>query len=136
MRPFNTLTLTLAALALATPALARVPINEEPYIVETLLQGFIGDAIADNCPTMEPRKMRALNELTKLRDYALKQGYSAREVREFVTSKEEKARAKVIAAERLKERGAEPGNAQAYCTIGEEEIAKGSLIGQLLRSTR
>lgn len=135
MRPFKTLTITLA-LATASPALALVPINENEVIVETLLQGFIGDAIADNCPTMEPRKLRALNELTKLRDYALKQGYSSSEVRAFVTSKEEKARGKAIAAERLKERGAEPGNAAAYCAIGEEEIAKGSLIGQLLRSTK
>lgn len=132
MRPFKTLTL-VTALA-ATPALALVPINEEPYINETLLQGFIGDAIADNCPTIEPRKMRALNELTKLRDYALKQGYSASEVRAFVTSKEEKARGKALAAEHLKERGAEPGNPDAYCAIGAEEIAKGSLIGQLLRA--
>lgn len=132
MRPFKTLTL-VTALA-ATPALALVPINENEVIVETLLQGFIGDAIADNCPTIEPRKMRALNELAKLRDYALKQGYSASEVRAFVTSKEEKARGKAIAAEWLKQRGAEPGNAAAYCAIGAEEIAKGSLIGQLLRA--
>ena len=128
--------LTLAALAIATPALALVPINEEPVIIDTLLQGFIGDAIDDNCPTIEARKLRALNELTKLRDYALKQGYTSSEVRDFVTSKEEKAKGKAIAAERLKERGAEPGNTEAYCAIGEEEIAKGSLIGQLLRSTK
>ncbi len=128
--------LTLAALAIATPALALVPINEEPVIIDTLLQGFIGDAIDDNCPTIEARKLRALNELTKLRDYALKQGYTSSEVRAFVTSKEEKAKGKAIAAERLKERGAEPGNPDAYCAIGEEEIAKGSLIGQLLRSTK
>ena len=34
------------------------------------------------------------------------------------------------------ERGAEPGNPDAYCRIGEEEIAKESLIGYLLRSTK
>ncbi len=129
-------TLTLALTLAATPALALVPINEEPVIVDTLLQGFIGDAIDDNCPTIEARKLRALNELTKLRDYALEQGYTAQEVRDFVTSKEEKAKGKAIAAERLKERGAEPGNAAAYCAIGEEEIAKDSLIGRLLRSTK
>jgi hypothetical protein len=128
--------LTLAAMAIATPALALVPINEEPVIVDTLLQGFIGDAIDDNCPTIEARKLRALNELNKLRDYALKQGYSSSEVRDFVTSKEEKKRGKALAAEILKERGAEPGMTEVYCAIGEEEIAKGSLIGELLRSTK
>jgi hypothetical protein len=128
--------LTLAAFVGATPALALVPINEEPTINNTLLQGFIGEQIADNCPTMEARKLRALGELNKLRDYALKQGYSADEVRAFVTSKEEKARLKAIATDWLKERGAEPGKADAYCKIGEEEIAKESLIGYLLRSTK
>jgi hypothetical protein len=135
LRTFKTLTLTLAALS-ATPALALDPINQNAVIMDTLMQGFIGDAIDDNCPTIEARKMRALNELTKLRDYALDQGYSADEIRDLVKSKEEKAKAKAIAAERLKERGAEPGNEAAYCAIGEEEIAKGSLIGQLLRSTK
>jgi Family of unknown function (DUF5333) len=130
------ITLTLAALAIAAPAYALVPINEEPTINNTLLQGFIGDAIDDNCSTIEARKLRALGELNKLRDYALKQGYTSAEVRAFVTSKEEKARGKALAAEWLKERGAEPGNEAAYCKIGEEEIAKESLIGYLLRSTK
>ena len=134
LRTFKTFALTLAVTA--TPALALVPINEEPVIVDTLLQGFIGDAIDDNCPTIEARKLRALNELNKLRDYALKQGYTSQQVRDFVTDKEEKKRGKAMAAEILKERGAEPGNEAAYCAIGEEEISKDSLIGQLLRSTK
>jgi hypothetical protein len=128
--------LTLAAIALATPVLALVPINEEPTINNTLLQGFIGDAIDDNCDTIEARKLRALGELNKLRDYALAQGYTSAEVRAFVTNKEEKARGKALAAEWLKERGAEPGKSEVYCKIGEEEIAKNSLIGYLLRSTK
>jgi hypothetical protein len=130
-------TLTIAlTLAVTAPAYALVPINEEPTINETLLQGFIGDAIDDNCSTIEARKLRALGELNKLRDYALRQGYSADEVRAFVTSKEEKAKGKAKAAEWLKAKGAEPGNEEAYCRIGEEEIAKESLIGYLLRSTK
>ena len=134
MRPFKTL--TLVTLLTATPAVALVPINEEPTIINTLLQGFIGDAIDDNCDTIEARKLRALGELNKLRDYALEQGYSADEIRALVTSKEEKAKGKALAAAWLKERGAEPGNPEAYCRIGEEEIAKESLIGYLLRSTK
>jgi Family of unknown function (DUF5333) len=129
-------TIALTVVVTATPALALVPINEEPKIVETLLQGFIGDAIDDNCPTIEARKLRALGELNKLRDYALAQGYSSDEVRAYVTSKDEKAKGKAKAAEWLKAKGAEPGNPEAYCKIGEEEIAKESLIGYLLRSTR
>lgn len=130
-------TMTIAlTLAVTVPAHALVPINENPEIREKLLQGFIGDAIADNCPTIEPRNLRALGELNKLRDFALDQGYEASVVREFVTSKEEKAKFKAEAAEWLKAKGAEPGNADAYCAIGEEEIAKESLIGYLLRSKK
>lgn len=130
-------TLTIAlTLAASAPAFALVPINEEPVIHEKLLMGFIGDAIADNCPTIEPRNLRALGELNNLRDYALKQGYKSDEVRAFVTSKEEKAKFKAEAAQWLKARGAEPGNPDAYCKIGEAEIAGESLIGYLLRSTK
>jgi TPR repeat protein len=128
--------LTIALTLAATPALALVPINQEPVIGEKLLQGFIGDAIADNCPTMKARTLKALGELNALRDYALEQGYEASVVREFVTSKAEKAKFKALAAEWLKAKGAEPGNPDAYCKIGEEEIAKESLVGSLLRSTK
>jgi hypothetical protein len=130
-------TLTIAlTLAVTAPAYALVPINENPEIRSKLLQGFIGDAIADNCPTIEARTLRALGELNALRDYALEQGYEADVVREFVRSDTEKAKFKAEAAEWLKAKGAEPGNAEAYCTVGEEEIAKNSLIGYLLRSKK
>lgn len=126
----------LAALMIAAPALsADLPINKEPHINNILLQGFIGDAIADNCPALEPRKLRALGELNKLRVYAQGKGYSVAEIRAFVTSDTEKARGKAEAADWLKAKGAEPGKPDAYCRIGREEIAKDSLIGYLLRDT-
>jgi Family of unknown function (DUF5333) len=128
-------TLILSAV-LASPALALVPINEEPVIHDQLLQGFIGDAIVDNCPSMEARTLKALGELNELRNYALEQGYDPEVVRAFVTSKDEKKKFKAEAAEWLAAMGAEPGNPDAYCQIGEAEIAADSLIGQLLRSTK
>lgn len=126
----------IAVLFMALPAFALVPINKEERINGTLLSGFIADQIADNCPTMEPRKLRALNELLKLRDYALSQGYTAAEVRAFVESKTEKARGKAEATKWLAAKGAVPGKAEAYCAAGEAEIARGSLIGSLLRSDK
>jgi hypothetical protein len=127
--------LALAALLLASPAFALVPINQEKTINDTLRQGFVADAIADNCPTMQPRKLRAVGELLKLRDYALGQGYAADAVRAFVESKTEKARGRAEAAALLAARGVVPGDTAAYCAAGRDEIAKGSLIGRLLRST-
>lgn len=127
-------TFAIAATLLgAAPALALEPINKEPHINGILLQGFIADKIADTCPAMEPRKLRALGELNKLRDYALKKGYTAAEVRAFVTSKTEKARGKREAAEWLKKAGAREGDVAAHCKVGRDEIARGSLVGYLLR---
>lgn len=136
MTSVKILAVSLVIAASAGAAEARTPINQEAHINDTLRQGFIADAIADNCPTMRPRKLRALNELTKLRDYALKQGYTRQEITAFVESKTEKKRGKAEAAAWLKKAGAEPGKVQAYCTVGETEIARNSLIGYLLRSTR
>jgi hypothetical protein len=128
--------LTIAALFVALPALALEPINKEAHINNSLLQGFIGDQIADNCPTIEARTLRALGELNKLKNYALSKGYSAAEIRAFVKDKNEKARGKAEAAAWLKAKGAVPGKPEAYCAVGEAEIAKGSLIGYLLRSKK
>lgn len=133
MSRLNFVSLTVAVMMAAGPALALEPINQEKYINETLRQGFIADAIADNCPTLDPRNLRALNELTKLKDYALKKGYSADEIRAFVTSKTEKARGKKEAAAWLEKAGAVAADPESYCRIGRDEIAKGTLAGSLLR---
>ena len=133
MRPFI---LTATLIAMSAPAHALVPINEEPVILDKLLQGFIGDAIAKNCPTIEARTLRALAELNALRDYALDQGYDREVVREFIRSDEEKKKFKERAAAWLAERGAEPGNPDSYCAIGEAAIAEDNLLGSLLRSKK
>lgn len=119
--------------ATAAPAMALEPINQEKHINSVLLSGFIGDKIADNCPTIAARKVRALNELLKLRDYALAKGYSAQVVKAFVENKEEKARGRAQADAWLKKAGAVQGQPQTYCKVGKDEIARGSLIGKLLR---
>lgn len=126
-------TLTLAFALIAAPALALEPITAEKHINETLLLGFIADAIDDNCDTISARKLRALGELMSLRDYALDKGYSRDEVSAFVEDKAEKTRRKAEASAWLKAKGAVDGEQAGYCKIGQEEIAKGSLIGQLLR---
>lgn len=125
--------MTAALIAFTSPAWALEPINTEKHINETLLQGFIADKIDDNCDAISARKLRALSELNSLRNYALDKGYTSAEVKAFVTSKTEKARGKAQAADWLKAKGAVEGDQAGYCKIGQEEIAKDSLIGQLLR---
>lgn len=123
----------LAFALIAAPAFALEPINTEKYINHMLLQGFIADRIDDNCDSISARTLRALSKLNTLKNYALEKGYSRAEVKAFVTSKTEKARAKAEAAAWLKAQGAVEGDQASYCRIGQDEIARDSLIGQLLR---
>lgn len=125
--------LTAALIAFTSPAWALEPINTEKHINHMLLQGFIADKIDDNCDAISARTLRALSELNALKNYALEKGYTRAEVKNFVTDKKEKARGKAEAAAWLKSKGAVEGDQAGYCKIGQDEIAKDSLIGQLLR---
>jgi len=135
-RQTRTAALILTALLMAAPAQAREPIAQNKTIYNTLLQGFIGDQIADNCPTITARTLRALGALNKLKNEALAMGYSSDDIRGLVRDKAEKDRGKADAAAWLKAKGAVPGKPEAYCAVGEAEIARNSLIGYLLRSQK
>jgi nucleotide-binding universal stress UspA family protein len=131
-----TLTLGVAAmLAAASPALAQVPLAEEAHINDSLRAGRIGDVIRNTCPTISARMFVVLMKIEDLKRYALDQGYSRDEVEEFIKNKDQKNRLKAEAAAYLAEAGAVEGDAESYCKVGRDEIAKGSLIGELLRSS-
>ena len=121
------------SLALATPALALEPLAEEAFINDSLRAGRIGDVIRKTCPTIEARMFVVWSKLEELKRYARDKGYSEDEVRAFLKDPGQKARIKAEAAEYLKAAGAVEGDAESYCKVGRDEIAKGSLIGSLLR---
>jgi Family of unknown function (DUF5333) len=76
-----------------------------------------------------------LMKIEDLKSYALDQGYSRDEVEAFIKNKDQKNRLKAEAAAYLAEAGAVEGDPESYCKVGRDEIAKGSLIGELLRSS-
>lgn len=121
------------SLALATPALALEPLPEEAFINDSLRAGRIGDVIRKTCPTIEARMFVVWSKLEDLKRYARDKGYAEAEVRAFLKDPEQKARIKAEAAEYLKAAGAVDGDPESYCKVGRDEIAKGSLIGSLLR---
>jgi Family of unknown function (DUF5333) len=136
--PMKRLTLTLgvaAMLAAASPAVAQVPLAEEAYINDSLRAGRIGDVIRNTCPTISARMFVVLMKIEDLKSYALDQGYSRDEVEAFIKNKDQKNRLKAEAAAYLAEAGAVEGDPESYCKVGRDEIAKGSLIGELLRSS-
>lgn len=131
------LTLGFAAmLAAATPAFALEPLQDEVHINDSLRAGRIGDVIRKTCPTISARMFVVLGKIEDLKRYAMSKGYSRDEIEAFIKNPEQKARVKAESATYLAEAGAVAGDAESYCRVGRDEIAKGSLVGELLRSSQ
>lgn len=124
------LTLTL----LASPAFALDPINREPHINESLIAGRVGDVIRNTCPTISARMVVVYTKLRELERYARDEGYSEADFKAFTGNGAEKERMKAEAQAYLAAAGAVEGDVESYCKVGRDEIAKGSLIGELLRA--
>ena len=120
---------------LATPALALDPINREPHINASLIAGRVGDVIRSTCPSISPRMLVVYSKLKDLERYARDKGYSDEDFQAFKDDGAEKNRMKAQAADYLRKAGAVEGDVESYCRVGRAEIAKGSLIGELLRSS-
>ncbi|WP_456389352.1 DUF5333 domain-containing protein [Profundibacter sp.] len=136
----NTMTAALAVFAMTTfsmagaSATALTPLPKETHINHSLMAGVVADKIRKACPGISARMFVVLHKMNGLKSYAVRKGYEEVKVRAFLKDPVEKARVKAMAAEYLTSHGAVVGNAESYCTLGREEIAKKSLIGQMLRA--
>ena len=126
--------LTAALLTLGSPALAREPLGADAHIVNSLMSGRVADVIRTECPSISARMFVVMGKLDDLETYARSKGYTEAEVKAFLKDKTEKNRIKAMAADYLAKAGAVPGDAESYCKVGRDEIAKGTLAGSLLRS--
>ena len=135
-RLLKTVTLTLAALAVAAPVWAQEPLAKEKHINDSLRAGRIGDVIRKNCPSIDARMFVVLGKMEELKGYARKKGYSEDAVRAFLKDPKEKSRLKGEADAWLKQAGAVAGDGESYCKVGRAEIAKKTLVGTLLRSRK
>ena len=126
--------LTSALLTLAAPALAREPLGDDPHIVNSLMSGRVADVIRNECSSISAKMFVVIGKLNDLETYARGKGYTEAEVKAFLKDKTEKDRIKAMAADYLAKAGAKPGDAESYCKVGRDEIAKGTLAGSLLRS--
>jgi hypothetical protein len=125
---------SLTFIALAAPAAALKPLHEDARVLNSFYVVGFADEIRKRCDSIEPRIIRAYMYLKSLESYARKAGYSSEDIKELQDNKaeKEKLRAKILAD--LAKRGATPENPEGYCTVGREEIAKGSAAGRLLRA--
>ena len=129
--------LTAAVLTLITntsSAQATVPLAEEPHINEQLMAAAVGDVIRNTCPTISARMVTVYFKVKELEKYARNAGYQEDEVKAFLKDKSEKARIKAMAADYMAANGVVEGDVDSYCSLGNSEIAKDSLIGSLLRA--
>lgn len=125
--------LILLASTGAATAQSLPPLHEDRTVRFSFYSAGLADIVRNECPSLEGRMIRGLRYALALRSYALNAGYTMDDVDTLLKNKveEERLRQEIVAD--LAARGATPGNAEAYCRIGREEIAKDSLAGRLLR---
>ena len=138
---YSTISARLMALAgaisliiffIVTPVNALTPLDEEEHINHSLISAGIADQIRKNCSSVYARMLRALIRAKELEQYARDLGYSEPDVRAFLKSPVERQRVQAAIDSFLVENGVVPGQEATYCSLGRAEIAKGSLVGQLL----
>ena len=108
----------------ATSAAALQPLHQNPTVI----------VVRKNCDSISPRWVTAYNYLRSLESYARKAGYTDAQIEELADNKAEKKKLQERILADLAERGATPQTPEGYCTVGLEEIAKGSAAGKLLRA--
>lgn len=131
--PAAVLAAGLAATAVHA-AEARPHLREHAEIDRGLTVIAIANMIRRNCDRIEPRMVRAYGFMRALKQSASKAGYSDAEIEAYVSDKAEKARIEDAARAWLAARGAVPGDAGSYCSVGLTEIARNSQVGVLLRA--
>ena len=121
-------------LLLGAPALALQPLHENRTVIGGFYSIGLADELRKKCDGIDARCFRAYRYLKALEKYARNAGYSDDQIEELTENKAEKELLRTRIRADLAERGASPENPEGYCTVGREEIAKGSVAGRLLRA--
>jgi len=119
---------------LASPAAALQPLHENATVVNGFYTIGYADEIRKNCDSIDARMFRAYGYLRSLHKYAKKAGYSDAQIDELTDNRAEKEKLRARIRADLAKRGASPNTPEGYCTVGREEIAKGSAAGRLLKA--
>ena len=126
----------LWAAILITPAQAQAlpPLHENPTVVNGFYAIGLADEVRKNCENIHPRLFRAYRFLKSLERFALKTGYTEAQIDELVDDRSKRRELRVRIRKDLASRGASPQSPEGYCAVGQEEIAKDSMAGRLLRA--
>jgi hypothetical protein len=126
--------LCVTVVAFAAPAQALPPLHENPTVVRGFYAIGLADEVRKKCGSISPRYIRAYSFLQSLERYARDAGYSNAQIDDLVDNRAEKNKLRKRIRQDLAARGATPRTPEGYCTVGREEIAKGSAAGRLLRA--
>ena len=126
--------LAFVLLAMATPVVALQPLHEDARVLNGFYVIGFADEIRKKCDSIEPRIFRAFTYLRSLERYARDAGYTSEDIDNLRDNKVEKEKLRARITADLAKRGATPETPEGYCTVGREEIAKGSAAGRLLRA--
>ena len=110
------------------------PLREVPQIDDNILWVAMAIEISDHCDSIAPRTLRGLAFLWKLKGEASDMGYTDAQIEAYVESKDEKARMRRRGDAYMRARGLNPESEADLCTLGHDEIERGSQIGVLLRA--
>ncbi len=121
-------------MATAASASNLPPLHENPRVVSGFYQIGLADEVQEQCDSISPRYFRAIGYLKSLQRYAEKEGYSEDQIRQLTKNRAEKEKLRAKIRADLAKRGATPETPEGYCTVGREEIAKGSAAGRLLKA--
>ncbi|WP_272859699.1 DUF5333 domain-containing protein [Paracoccus stylophorae] len=121
-------TLSLTAL----PAAALEPLSQERYINDRLIAARIADRIRRECPSIDGRIVYAYMQARALKKYARDKGYSEAQIDAFLDSRADKDRIYAVAEDYMAKNGVKPGDAESFCRLGRDEIARNTVTGSLL----
>jgi len=126
-------TAAICAMSLAGSAAAKPALKDVGAVREGIIAIGMAYEITQNCGSIRPRYFRAIGYLKALKDHAKGLGYSDSEIDAYIGDKTEESRLKGIARGRLSDMGAVAGDEASYCTVGQAEIDKNDVVGQLMR---
>ena len=126
--------MTAAVLATALTGAARADgLSDEAEIRDALLVVGMAYEISRKCDSIDARTVTGIRTLLNLKSRARELGYSNAEIDAYVDDKAEKKRLEGIARGQLAQLGVVADDPETYCTVGRDQIAKGTGVGRLLR---
>ena len=134
MKHLTALTLSLAILAGAAGASAGSGLQSEQDINEGLLALAVADKIRRSCGGIGGRLFKARGFANDLKSVAELRGYSRSEIDAYLNDDHEKAKMRERRNAYFQDQGASNLDSGSLCALGHHEIAKKSLIGELLKA--